>query len=99
MIVSLAEITDANRDDILRLAVAPEQIDLVDSVALSLDEAAGKPDAHPWFRAISLLRALRVPPHRRHARPRARLRPAAALTRPTRPPAVRHTHHGPQPGP
>jgi diamine N-acetyltransferase len=50
--VILREVTDANRDDILRLAVTPEQIDLVDSVALSLDEAARKPDACPWFRAI-----------------------------------------------
>jgi diamine N-acetyltransferase len=50
--VTLREITDSNRDGILRLAVTPEQIDLVDSVALSLGEAARKPEACPWFRAI-----------------------------------------------
>jgi len=50
--VTLREITDDNRGDILRLAVTHEQIDLVDSVALSLGEAASKPEACPWFRAI-----------------------------------------------
>jgi diamine N-acetyltransferase len=50
--VTLREITDANRADILRLAVAPEQTELVDGVAPSLAEAAAKPDACPWFRAI-----------------------------------------------
>jgi len=52
MTVTLREITDANRADILRLAVAPEQTELVDGVAHSLAEAAAKPDACPWCRAI-----------------------------------------------
>ncbi|MBC7560220.1 MAG: GNAT family N-acetyltransferase [Dermatophilaceae bacterium] len=50
--VTLREITDVNRADILRLAVAPEQTELVDGVASSLAEAAANPDASPWFRAI-----------------------------------------------
>jgi diamine N-acetyltransferase len=50
--VSLREITDTNRADILRLAVTPEQSDFVDGVAPSLAEAAAKPGARPWFRAI-----------------------------------------------
>jgi hypothetical protein len=50
--VTLREITDSNRADVLRLAVTPEQPEFVDGVALSLQEAAAKPDACPWFRAI-----------------------------------------------
>lgn len=50
--VTLREITDANHDDVLRLAVAPGQTHFVDSVEASLEEAAAKPDASPWFRAI-----------------------------------------------
>jgi len=52
MAVTLREITDANRSDIMRLAVTPEQSGFVDGVAASLAEAAAKPDARPWFRAI-----------------------------------------------
>lgn len=51
-IVTLREITNDNRGDILRLAVAPGQTDFVDGVAPSLKEAAAKPDVCPWFRAI-----------------------------------------------
>ena len=50
--VTLHEITDANRADLLRLAVTPPQSSFVDGVAASLAEAAAKPDACPWFRAI-----------------------------------------------
>ncbi len=50
--VTLREISDLNRADILRLAVRPEQSEFVDGVADSLAEAATKPDACPWFRAI-----------------------------------------------
>ncbi|MGA9345125.1 MAG: GNAT family N-acetyltransferase [Nocardioidaceae bacterium] len=50
--VTLREITDANRADVLRLAVTPEQSAFVDGVADSLEEAAQTPDAYPWFRAI-----------------------------------------------
>jgi diamine N-acetyltransferase len=50
--VSLREITDANRAEVLRLAVTPEQSEFVDGVAASLEEAAATPDAYPWFRAI-----------------------------------------------
>ena len=51
-VVTLREITDANRAEVLRLAVTPEQSDFVDGVEASLREAANTPDAHPWFRAI-----------------------------------------------
>lgn len=50
--VTLREITDSNRADALRLGVSPEQSQFVDGVAASLEEAAAKPDACPWFRAI-----------------------------------------------
>jgi diamine N-acetyltransferase len=51
-VVTLREITDSNRADVLRLAVTPEQSEFVDGVADSLTEAAATPDACPWFRAI-----------------------------------------------
>ena len=50
--VTLRVITESNRADILRLAVTPEQSQFVDGVADSMAEAAAKPDACPWFRAI-----------------------------------------------
>jgi diamine N-acetyltransferase len=50
--VTLREITDSNRVDVLRLAVTSAQNEFVDGVAESLDEAAATPDAHPWFRAV-----------------------------------------------
>ena len=50
--VTLREITDSNRAEALRLGVSPEQSKFVDGVAASLEEAAAKPDACPWFRAI-----------------------------------------------
>jgi hypothetical protein len=51
-VVTLREITDSNRADVLRVAVTPEQSAFVDGVASSLEEAADTPDACPWFRAI-----------------------------------------------
>jgi diamine N-acetyltransferase len=50
--VTLREITDLNRVEVLRLTVGPEQVTFVDGVAASLEEAAAKPDARPWLRAI-----------------------------------------------
>ena len=50
--VTLREITASNRADVIRIAVTPEQSEFVDGVAVSLEEAAAKPDACPWFRAI-----------------------------------------------
>jgi diamine N-acetyltransferase len=50
--VSLREITETNRAAVEALAVSAEQDDYVAGVAESLVEAAGTPDAAPWFRAI-----------------------------------------------
>ena len=51
-VVTLREITEANRGDIERLAVTPEQSAYVASNADSLLEAADTPDACPWFRGV-----------------------------------------------
>jgi len=50
--VTLREITDANRAEVLRLAVTPAQSSFVAGVEASLQHAADAPDAHPWYRAI-----------------------------------------------
>lgn len=50
--VTLREITDANREDVERLRVAPDQEGLVDGVTLSLAEAAATPGLHPWYRGV-----------------------------------------------
>ena len=50
--VSLREITDANRGDIQRLKVTPEQANYVAANAESLLEAAATPNACPWYRAV-----------------------------------------------
>ncbi|MEO8330274.1 MAG: GNAT family N-acetyltransferase, partial [Candidatus Nanopelagicales bacterium] len=50
--VSLREITDANRPDIERLSVTPDQSNYVDSNAESFLEAADTPGACPWFRGV-----------------------------------------------
>jgi diamine N-acetyltransferase len=50
-VVSLREITDANRAAIEALSVSEEQSKYVASVAESLVDAAETPDAMPWFRA------------------------------------------------
>ena len=51
-VVSLREITDDNRDDVLALRVTPIQARFVSSVAESLEEANGTPEGKPWYRAI-----------------------------------------------
>ena len=50
--VELVEITDANRDEVLALRVAPEQQQFVGTVAGALRDAADYRDANPWYRAI-----------------------------------------------
>ena len=50
--MSLREITDANRDEVLALRVAPEQSRFVGSVAGALDEAERYPEGKAWYRAI-----------------------------------------------
>jgi len=50
--VTLRELTDANRDEIVALTVAPDQEHYVASVAQSLEDAAEYPDANPWYRAV-----------------------------------------------
>jgi diamine N-acetyltransferase len=50
--VTLAEITDENREAVLALRVAPGQESFVSSVRDSLAEAADYPHAKPWYRAV-----------------------------------------------
>jgi diamine N-acetyltransferase len=50
--VTLEEITDQNREEVLALRVAPGQERFVSSVADSLAEAAAYPHARPWYRAV-----------------------------------------------
>jgi GNAT superfamily N-acetyltransferase len=50
--VSLREIDDANRDDVLSLRVTPTQARFVSTVAESLREAEETPEGRPWYRAI-----------------------------------------------
>lgn len=50
--VTLEEITDANRDAVVALRVAPGQEMFVADVARSLADAAEYPQARPWYRAI-----------------------------------------------
>jgi diamine N-acetyltransferase len=50
--VSLVEITDENREEVLALRVAPGQDQFVSSVQDSLAEAAEYPHAKPWYRAV-----------------------------------------------
>src|SRR5215471_2258186 len=51
-VVSLREIDDGNRDDVLSLRVTPIQERFVGTVAKSLAEAEETPEGRPWFRAI-----------------------------------------------
>ena len=51
-VVSLRPITDANREAVESLAVAPEQRRFVSGVRESLLQAAGEPGAHALFWAI-----------------------------------------------
>jgi diamine N-acetyltransferase len=51
-VVSLREIGDGNRDDVLALRVTPVQARFVSSVAESLREAEETPEGKPWYRAV-----------------------------------------------
>ena len=51
-VVSLREIDDGNRDEIVALRVTPTQARFVSSVAESLLEAAETPEGKPWYRAV-----------------------------------------------
>lgn len=50
--VELRDLTDANRDAVLALAVSPAQLRYVGSVADALEDAAEFSEAKPWYRAI-----------------------------------------------
>jgi hypothetical protein len=50
--VRLGEITDATREAVLALRVAPDQEQFVGSVQRALDDAAEYPHANPWYRAV-----------------------------------------------
>ena len=50
--VELREITDANREAVLALRIAPHQEGFVSSVADSIAEAARHPEGSPWYRAV-----------------------------------------------
>jgi diamine N-acetyltransferase len=52
VVVTLVEITEANREAVLALRVAPEQEWFVGSVRAALADAAEYPDANPWCRAV-----------------------------------------------
>lgn len=52
MAVTFGEITDLNRDAVLALSVAPEQLPFVGSVTDALADAADYPHAKPWYRAV-----------------------------------------------
>ena len=52
MVVSLREITDANRDAVLALNVTPQQERFVGSVRAALADAAAYPHARPWYRSV-----------------------------------------------
>ena len=50
--VTLRELTEGNRQEVLALRVAPGQERFVSSVAESLEEAEAYPQASPWYRAV-----------------------------------------------
>ncbi len=50
--VTLRELTDANRDAVLALHVAPAQVRFVGTVGGALLDAAEIPEGNPWYRAI-----------------------------------------------
>jgi len=50
--VTLREITDANRDDIVALSAGAAEGRFVASVAKSFKDAAETPEGNPWYRAI-----------------------------------------------
>jgi diamine N-acetyltransferase len=51
-LLTLREITDDNRADVLALRVAPEQARFVGTVAGALEDAERYPEAKAWYRAI-----------------------------------------------
>jgi diamine N-acetyltransferase len=51
-VVSLREIGDDNRNDVLALRVTPIQAGFVTSVAASIAEAEETPEGKPWYRAV-----------------------------------------------
>jgi len=50
--ISLREITDANRDEVLELRVASSQTRFVGTIASALADGDEYPDAKPWYRAV-----------------------------------------------
>jgi diamine N-acetyltransferase len=50
--VTLRELTDANRDALLALRVAPGQERFVGSVTDALEDAGAYPVANPWYRGV-----------------------------------------------
>ena len=50
--LTFRELTEANRDEVLALRVAPGQENFVSDVASSLEQAASYPEAKPWYRAV-----------------------------------------------
>ncbi len=50
--VTLREITDANREVVRALRVAPGQDQFVGGVAESIEEATATPEGNPWYRAV-----------------------------------------------
>jgi diamine N-acetyltransferase len=50
--VTLREITEANRDAVVGLAVAPDQRKFVGTVSGALADAVEMPEGNPWYRAI-----------------------------------------------
>ena len=52
MVVTLREISDANRAAVLALRIAPEQERFVGSVHAAFRDAVEYPHANPWYRAI-----------------------------------------------
>jgi diamine N-acetyltransferase len=51
-VVTLAEVTDENREAVLALRLLPGQDRFVSLVPDALAEAAEHPDANPWYRAV-----------------------------------------------
>jgi len=49
--VALRDITDANRDEVVALSVAPSQTQFVGTVADALADAGAIPEAKAWYRA------------------------------------------------
>ncbi len=50
--VTIREITEANFEAVLAVAVAPEQLRFVGTVADALRDAEEIPEAKPWYRAV-----------------------------------------------